>query len=939
MLIWLQEVKGEEGAGMESGTPSLLHLPQSLAKKLSEKSFASQDNWQVTLRAVPLATVSLERVVVGGAAELFSSLPSPSLSLGQILRVGETLGTLKVIDSQPFQQGLLTKQTDILYVPWEEDPPSPPPQVPETEIATANSPLVMRESVVGTVATPQLSVRLVNSLNDSESFDAAATVRVTMATLRNLRMFVGSWVWISVHSKDSKELEGVEASRRSRVVRLEVVTRGDVGVAYLPPALLFNLVGSDDSPVVVTLREIPGSSPEAPPLPLANEVRVIQVGTAAPRGVGAENLRRYFDTPRIVQTGDVLWIPLPHSCAGPSLVASSVTLNDRWDCFRVISVASGASGESREEESPAVVNSSHTTLYQEGGVLRQRLPRVDVTFTASLKTTGEQLEQLLRPALHPLAASLRVKSSVVLVGPRGSGKRQLVRTVAQRLGILLHEISCSVLSSPLESQTVQRLNDAVAGIGGPALVLLRHVEALDVPSGPQRAPSGVTVLRQTLSAVETSEDPIIFVGTTDEENGRRVSQAFAHSLALPVGQQLSSETPEEQTKESEGKKEGETRDGTSRGSTSRGGTSRESTSRGTSRGGTSRGDTSRGGTLESDRAAAAMTGAAVARRWRRWSAVAVAAGVTISARERTKAAAAIERVAPKMAGQLRVPRVQWSDVGGLTSAKAEILDTVQLPLRHPEWFAAGLKARSGVLLYGPPGTGKTLLAKAVATECGLTFLSVKGPELINMYVGESERNVREIFQQARAAAPSIIFFDELDALAPARGQSADSGGVMDRVVAQLLAELAALQTERLSVFVLGASNRPDLVDAALLSPGRFDRLVYLGVPDSHEAQEHILTALTRKFRLAPSVSLASVAAQCPLHLTGADFYALCSDALLTSIADRVRELESSGEEPNDSELVQVGQEHFLRALERLTPSVSEEELRHYEQIRNSFAEK
>lgn len=137
-------------------------------------------------------------------------------------------------------------------------------------------------------------------------------------------------------------------------------------------------------------------------------------------------------------------------------------------------------------------------------------------------------------------------------------------------------------------------------------------------------------------------------------------------------------------------------------------------------------------------------------------------------------------------GRPKIPNIRWSDVGGLEDVKQEITDTIRLPLTHGHLFPPGTRHRSGVLLYGPPGTGKTLLAKAVATELSLNFLSVKGPELISMYVGESERNIRAIFQTARDASPCVIFFDELDSLAPKRGAGADSGGVMDRVVSQVI---------------------------------------------------------------------------------------------------------------------------------------------------------
>ena len=220
-------------------------------------------------------------------------------------------------------------------------------------------------------------------------------------------------------------------------------------------------------------------------------------------------------------------------------------------------------------------------------------------------------------------------------------------------------------------------------------------------------------------------------------------------------------------------------------------------------------------------------------------------GFGVSQADIDGAVSALQGTRSSALGVPTIPSVEWSDVGGLGAAKAEILDTIQLPLERPELFSAGLAARSGVLFFGPPGCGKTLLAKAVATECNLNFLSVKGPELINMYVGESERNVRQVFATARAARPCVIFFDELDSLAPNRGKGADSGGVMDRVVSQLLAELDGMQSSA-DVFVIGATNRPDLLDPALLRPGRFDRLVYLGVSASHAAQAKILRALTRR---------------------------------------------------------------------------------------------
>ncbi|KAL5532956.1 PEX6 [Sanghuangporus sanghuang] len=311
-----------------------------------------------------------------------------------------------------------------------------------------------------------------------------------------------------------------------------------------------------------------------------------------------------------------------------------------------------------------------------------------------------------------------------------------------------------------------------------------------------------------------------------------------------------------------------------------------------------------------------------------------------------------------------IPSVSWDDVGGLARVKQDILDTVQLPLENPSLFADGLKQRSGILLYGPPGTGKTLVAKAVATSCSLNFLSVKGPELLNMYIGESEANVRRVFQQAREARPCVIFFDELDSIAPKRGNHGDSGGVIDRIVSQLLAELDGMSSPSAGcdVFVIGATNRPDLLDPALLRPGRFDRLLYLGISDTHEAQLSILEALTRKFHLDPQLDLMDIAEKCPFNYTGADFYALCSDAMLKAMTRKAQSVQATLEYINEkryiphqhypltpqyylSELassseteVIVSAADFEDALRQLIPSVSNAEMDHYRGIQRQFSE-
>ncbi|KAH8675822.1 hypothetical protein BX600DRAFT_409729 [Xylariales sp. PMI_506] len=313
-------------------------------------------------------------------------------------------------------------------------------------------------------------------------------------------------------------------------------------------------------------------------------------------------------------------------------------------------------------------------------------------------------------------------------------------------------------------------------------------------------------------------------------------------------------------------------------------------------------------------------------------------------------------------GAPKIPNVTWDDVGGLNNVKEAVTETIQLPLERPELFAKGMKKRSGILFYGPPGTGKTLLAKAIATEYSLNFFSVKGPELLNMYIGESEANVRRVFQRARDARPCVVFFDELDSVAPKRGNQGDSGGVMDRIVSQLLAELDGMSggdDGGGGVFVIGATNRPDLLDQALLRPGRFDKMLYLGVSDTHDKQLKIMEALTRKFTLHPSVSLASVAQQLPFTYTGADFYALCSDAMLKAVTRQASGVDAKIRAINDGNAasgklhvstanffdhyatpediaVMVTEQDFLDANRELIPSVSAGELQHYERVRAAF---
>ncbi len=254
-----------------------------------------------------------------------------------------------------------------------------------------------------------------------------------------------------------------------------------------------------------------------------------------------------------------------------------------------------------------------------------------------------------------------------------------------------------------------------------------------------------------------------------------------------------------------------------------------------------------------------------------------------------------------------IPDVRWDDIGGLQHIKALLHEAVELPLRHRELFEqAGVRPAKGILLHGAPGTGKTLLARALANQSEANFIAIKGPQLLSMWVGESERAVREIFRKARQAAPCIIFFDELDALAPRRGSMGDSH-TTERVVSQLLTEIDGIEELR-GVLILAATNRIDRIDPALLRPGRFDLLLEMPLPDV-AARQAILAIHTQRMPLAPDVDLAHLAAQTD-GFVGATLEALCRRAALLAIRDHLMT------HPEQPELagMQIAMQHFAAAF-------------------------
>ncbi len=283
---------------------------------------------------------------------------------------------------------------------------------------------------------------------------------------------------------------------------------------------------------------------------------------------------------------------------------------------------------------------------------------------------------------------------------------------------------------------------------------------------------------------------------------------------------------------------------------------------------------------------------------------------------------------------VQVPKVKWEDIGGLDEVKQELKMAVEWPLKYPKLFEkAGARPPKGILLYGPPGCGKTLLAKAVATESEANFISVKGPELLSKWVGESEKAVREVFRKARQAAPCVVFFDEIDALAPARGSGIGDSRVTERVISQLLTELDGIE-ELKDVVVIAATNRPDLIDPALLRPGRFDRLIYVP-PPNREARLEILKIHARGKPLAEDVNLEELAKRTEGY-TGADLEALVDAAALLAIQELVQKYPDPEEAEKHSDELRITAKHFEEAVKRVKP-MSTAEMERYRKIAEEFA--
>ncbi|KAM9819837.1 peroxisomal ATPase PEX6 [Syngnathus typhle] len=733
--------------------------------------------------------------------------------------------------------------------------------------------------------------------------DPDGSLYVGGRTLLRLGMFDGEWV----------ELRSTGPADRWRAAVLVAIRSEQAGDgAFVSETLWFNLTGGRQSVGAACRiglkrrrRQPPsrdasetsrGSGP-----PPAGELHLRPVAAPAERPASRYDdlLAAHFTVPRLVAPGDVLLVPARNH---PDL------LEDGQRCRALLFLVQQvcpADQTGEEGDGLYLADRTHTSLFT-GPPVNVSAPRGAAPWSGpsppGLERAVDAIGRILGPHRH--GGSLPARRLLVH-GPAGSGKATAVAASSSRLHLQLIRVDCVGVCGDTPAATEARLTSLLerANAFQPCVLLLKNLQLLLQTRG---GADDARVQAALCHLLRSAPDRVAVVATVREARGLPASvvSAFVHRVALEspaeggrraILTQLSGDVRLERDVDLE--------------------TLAKVTA------GLALGDL-RALLVEAGRAACRRL--LLARPARRQEDL-CSSGVNIRQRDFLSALQTLRDAQSEAAGAPRIPSVRWEDVGGLEQVKKDILDTVQLPLRCPQLSSLRL-SRTGVLLHGPPGTGKTLLAKAVATECSMTFLSVKGPELLNMYVGQSEENVREAFQRARSAAPCVVFFDELDSLAPSRGRSGDSGGVMDRVVSQLLAELDALNASS-RVFVIGATNRPDLLDRSLLRPGRFDKLVYVGINADRASQLQVLRAVLRSFNLDASVDPRQVLERCPARTSGADLYALCSDAMTAAVKRKVDDIHR-GLDSEESPL-RLTMADFGVALRDFQPSLSPEEAARY----------
>lgn len=758
---------------------------------------------------------------------------------------------------------------------------------------------------------------------DNSKFDEHSAVFVNSSILTQFGLVTGDLVEISLAPGS------LDIARFRTVLVLEAdVKRKEI---LISPLLWFNLRQRRDArlkpKILLQKKSLPDEARlELIGTPWAAEVHITLITSHyyTPSIKLTQALALYFSKRRRLCLDDIIVIPRD-VLEGEEYIVN-LTSESPVVFYKITKISSANRDENtRTDDVTFLVNTQQSNLIQAPGTVSQTVP-LSMQWFLSNNPPGPYWRQQPLPGLHEIHNQLcdvivpyiltnipKLPATILLMGQVGIGKFSVVRAVAVQLGLHLLKINCHDLCGDSAAATEARIRNlfSKAQACTPSILLMENFDTLGRDKDSYDVRVAATFTETVRASRDNTHPPLIIIATSSlTKLDKDMTEVFLHEFTI--------QTPTEVERK-------EILAGLL-GNDPVSNVDLPNIAKHTA------------GMVLGDLVALLSTaklnchhkfvvenyGAHCCPDWNEEKCLSKSKTVALDGADIDDALHQLQTRHADSLGAPKIPNVSWDDVGGLEDIKTELLDTIQLPLDHPELFAKNLR-RSGVLLYGPPGSGKTLLAKAVATECSLNFLSVKGPELINAYVGQSEENIRDVFSRARSAAPCVVFFDELDSLAPNRGRTGDSGGVMDRIVSQLLAELDGLDSKK-DVFVIGATNRPDLLDPALTRPGRFDKLLYLGVPGSSKFQLKILQALTRKFILADDVDLKEVADKCPLTLTGADLYGLCADAMMENIRRQIhakeRDEPMSGPAP-------VTMNDFTTALSSIKPSVSEEELVRY----------
>eukprot|EP00474_Spongospora_subterranea_P004764 CRZ05222.1 hypothetical protein [Spongospora subterranea] len=720
------------------------------------------------------------------------------------------------------------------------------------------------------------------------------------------------------------------------------------------------------------------SSPSCP-VPIAERATLHQVRSNCPQ-VDSSTIQFVFNVPHVLTNGMIIPIPLDPSATvlvdskKCSTNVSAPAVSDLNQIHYPGSVDCVFYQVCCEDTPFFTIDKEHTQFSIGPTCINAFVPYESTRYIATLDQVDQSsfmshaqyrvVQSMISPFLHPLSHRLRIFPDILISGPRRSGKRIVVAHAARSLGMHLLEVNLFDLLQPTDRETMLKIRQVLLSVASsyPLIVHIRRLSALQEHSAFQGRPDASLLIagfRQELHNLHSAcESPyVIIIGSCDDGDGGFVASlqsCFPHAISMEPLDAASREVCisanstmscadilKTSVSMTAGATFGDVLDFCGQVDAAVYDRHPKSIPQTKTLCLDDLGDLYG---AEEDAALQVVDSETPAN---------LTVEDVISASKILNARNSLIKGASGTTSS--IPNVKWDDIGGLSDVKKTIYDIIELPLQHSSLISGGFRQRAGLLLFGPPGTGKTLVAKAIATECGLNFISVKGPELLNMYVGESEANIRSVFDRARACRPCVLFFDELDSLAPSRGQGSDSGGVMDRVVSQLLAELDGMNRVA-DVFVIGATNRPDLIDSALLRPGRLDVCIYLGVSSDQSDQLKILTALTRKFDLAEDVDFLDITSSCPSTFTGADFYALAADAMLLAIKARIESINKSFEEfnrtncgdsvtlskffkqYNDSPGIMVTKQHFHTALRHLSPSISPSELQRYERMKTQFEE-